>query len=76
VAAARTRVGWGRRLAVVTVPAAPVLIGQLTPAKERQRARGDDTEGLQRVDTAVANGAQVGPVVTEVEHIDELLGGA
>ena len=69
------RVGWERRLAVVTVPAAPVLIGQLTPAKERQPGRGDDAERLQRVDTAIAHHAQVRPVVAEVEHIYELHAG-
>src|SRR5215469_479770 len=60
-------------LAVVAVPAAPVLVGDVTPAEVRQRGAWQDPQRLDWVDPPRTDRAQVSPVVAEVEHVSELL---
>ena len=62
-----------RRLAVVTVPSAAVLVGDVTPSPVRQGSVREDAERLDGVDPLRSDGAQVRPVVAEVEHVHELL---
>src|SRR5665648_984995 len=61
------------RLPVVTVPEAAVLVGDVAPAPVRERHAGHDPEHLKRVDALVADGAEMSPIVAEVEHVDEPL---
>src|SRR3989442_9839079 len=61
------------RLAVVLVPPAPVLVGQIAPAEVRPRLRRHDTELIQRVDALRRHRAQMSPVVPEVEEAGEML---
>ena len=60
-------------LAVILVPATAVLVGHIAPAEVGQRHVGHDPERLHRVDTVRPDGAQMGPVVAEIERIEELL---
>lgn len=62
-----------RRLAVVAVPVAAVLVGDVAPAPVGERSVGEDPELGGRVDALGGGRAQVCPVVTEVEHVHELL---
>jgi hypothetical protein len=63
------------RLTVVTVPASSVLVRDGPPAPVRPRTVRRNTERNLRVDALVCDGAQVGPVIAEVEDIDKLMPG-
>jgi hypothetical protein len=59
-----------RRLAVV-VPAAPVLVGDVAPAEVGEWLVRNDPERLEWIHALRADGREVGPVVAEVEDVDE-----
>src|SRR5579864_7057899 len=65
--------GWA--FSVVAVPAALVLVGEVAPTEVRQRSIRGDAQGLEWIDAARPDRAQVLPVVPEVEHVGELLAG-
>jgi hypothetical protein len=52
---------------------AAVLVGNIAPAEVRQRPGWQDSQSLHWVDPPQTDRAQVGPVVTEIEHVQELL---
>ena len=56
-------------------PSAPVLIWDVSPTEVRQRGVCYHAENLKRINTGLDDGSQVSPVVTEIEHIDELMSG-
>src|SRR5215468_2081855 len=61
------------RFSVVCVPAAAVLVRDVTPAEVRQRLGWQDSQSLHGADPLRTDRAQMGPVVTEVEYVHELL---
>ena len=68
-----TWVGWEWGGVVVAIPAATVLVGEVTPSPVGEGAVRGDPEGVERVDASGIDGAEVGPVVTEIEDVEELL---
>jgi hypothetical protein len=59
-------------LAVVAVEVTAVLVRDGAPAPVGEGMRREFSENLGRVDPGGGDGAQVGPVVAEVEGVDEL----
>ena len=60
-------------LAVVAIPATAVLIRDRAPAPVSERIVGHDAEFLLWFDAPRSDGAQVGPVVADIERVQELL---
>ncbi len=64
--------GW-RSLAIVSTPSPAVLVRDCTPSEVWERSIGNKTERFKWIDRRLARCAQMGPIITEVEDIDELL---
>jgi len=58
---------------VLFSPSPPVLIWDVSPTEVRQGGIGNHAENVKRINARLDDSAQVRPVVTKVEHIDELL---
>src|SRR5262252_833700 len=67
----RTRRSW--TLTVISIPQPPILVRNVAPAEVRQWSIRSDSQGLDRINTFGSDGAQVLPLITEVEHVGELL---
>ena len=61
-----------RRLTIVAIPAAPVLVWKVAPAEVRERLIRNDPERLERVHALRSDRTEMRPVVAEVEDVNEL----
>jgi len=66
-------VGRTQALAVAAEPTAAVLVREVAPAEDRRRPVWDDAVGLCGIGLLGSDGAEVGPIVAEVEDVGELL---
>jgi len=67
------RIRWKRSLAIVSARRPAVLIRNRAPTEIGERPIGNEADSFKWIDRRVADRAQMGPIVPEVEDIDELL---